>query len=242
MGCGQPVQYSNVCSICLKTSPCRTGPVKSSGVSGSVGASSFPSRRSGGDHTPGEPSSGRPPTAYAALVSAPTNEPSGEHDRSDHPSVARVLDVLRSHGHTPEIRHLPDAVRTAAAAAEALGITPAEIANSLVFAADPADGSPATPLLVLSSGGHKVDLVKIAEALDLPPLRRATPEEVRSWTGFAIGGVAPVGHLQQPRTVVDVSLARFAVVWAAAGHSHSVFATTYADLITLTGGTPLEVV
>ena len=153
-----------------------------------------------------------------------------------------MLDVLARHDHDITVRHLPDAVRTAKAAADALGITPAEIANSLVFAADPGDGSAATPLLVLSSGGHQVDLVKVADTLELPPLRRATPDEVRAWTGFAIGGVAPVGHSRPLRTVVDVSLARHPVVWAAAGHSHSVFATTYADLLTLTAGTPAEVV
>jgi prolyl-tRNA editing enzyme YbaK/EbsC (Cys-tRNA(Pro) deacylase) len=163
------------------------------------------------------------------------------HDRSEHPSVARVLAALRAHGHAVEIRHLPDAVRTARAAADALGVTPAEIANSLVFAADAGDGTAPTPLLVLASGGHQVDLVKVAAELDLAPLRRATPDEVRAWTGFAIGGVAPVGHRGHLRTLVDIDLARFPVVWAAAGHSHSVFATTYADLLTLTGGTPVEV-
>ena len=163
-------------------------------------------------------------------------------DRADHPAVSRVLAVLAAFGHTPQIRHLPDAVRTAKAAAEALGIAPAEIANSLVFAADAGDGTSPVPLLVLSSGGHRVDTIKIADTLECAPLRQATPEEVRAWTGFAIGGVAPVGSLTPLRTVVDVSLARYAVVWAAAGHSHSVFATTYDDLLTMTAGTPVEVV
>ena len=163
-------------------------------------------------------------------------------DRADHPAVSRVLAVLAAFGHTPQIRHLPDAVRTAKAAAEALGITPAEIAYSLVFAADAGDGTSPVPLLVLSSGGHRVDTIKIADTLECAPLRQATPEEVRAWTGFAIGGVAPVGSLTPLRTVVDVSLARYAVVWAAAGHSHSVFATTYDDLLTMTAGTPVEVV
>ena len=163
-------------------------------------------------------------------------------DRADHPAVSRVLAALAAFGHTPQIRHLPDAVRTAKAAAEALGITPAEIANSLVFAADAGDGTSPVPLLVLSSGGHRVDTIKIADTLECAPLRQATPEEVRAWTGFAIGGVAPVGSLTPLRTVVDVSLARYTVVWAAAGHSHSVFATTYDDLLTMTAGTPVEVV
>ena len=98
-------------------------------------------------------------------------------DRADHPAVSRVLAVLAAFGHTPQIRHLPDAVRTAKAAAEALGITPAEIANSLVFAADAGDGTSPVPLLVLSSGGHRVDTIKIADTLECAPLRQATPEE-----------------------------------------------------------------
>ena len=168
-------------------------------------------------------------------------EPPAGPDRSDHPAVARVLAALAAAGHPTTIRHLPDAARTAAAAAEALGVTPAEIANSLVFAADAGDGTDATPLLVMASGGHRVDLPWIAGQLGLPPLRRATPEEVRAWTGFAIGGVAPVGHVQALPAVVDITLEAFPVVWAAAGHSHSVFPTTYADLLTLTGGIPLTV-
>lgn len=173
---------------------------------------------------------------------SPSEDHGQQHDRSEHPAVARVLQVLEAFGMPTTVRHLPDAVRTAKAAADALGITPAEIANSLVFAADPGTGDLPAPLLILASGGRQVDLVKVADALELPPLRRATPEEVRTWTGFAIGGVAPVGHLTPLRTVVDVSLARYPQVWAAAGHSHSVFATSYADLLPLTAGTPLEVV
>lgn len=124
-----------------------------------------------------------------------------------------------------EVRHLPDAVRTAAAAAAALGVTPAEIANSLVFAASTPDGR-TEPLLVLSSGGHRVDQAALARRLGLDAVAKASPDQVRAWTGFAIGGVAPVGHTQPIRTVVDRSLERFDRVWAAAGHSHSVFATS----------------
>lgn len=160
---------------------------------------------------------------------------------SEHPGVARVREALTRHDLSPDIRHLPGAARTAAAAAQALGITPAEIANSLVFAADAGTGEDPTPVLVIASGGHRVDLDLLADQLTVAPLRRATPEEVRAWTGFAIGGVAPIGHLTALRTVVDVSLGRFGVVWAAAGHTHAVFATTYTQLLTLTGGTALPV-
>lgn len=159
------------------------------------------------------------------------------HD--DHPAVARVLAALAEHGLSPTVRHLPDAVRTAAAAADALGITPAEIANSLIFTGT-TDTGDHVPVLVLASGGHRVDTDRIASATGLT-IHRADPEFVRSRTGFAIGGVAPVGHLTAPVTIVDRALAAYPQVWAAAGHSHAVFRTTYAELLTLTGGTPLDV-
>jgi hypothetical protein len=98
-------------------------------------------------------------TTAAGVIDHPAGgQDSDDHDRSDHPAVARVLEVLAAFGMTTTVRHLPDAVRTAKAAADALAITPAEIANSLVFAADAGDGSPVTPLLVLASGGRQVDL------------------------------------------------------------------------------------
>lgn len=161
-------------------------------------------------------------------------------DRSEHPAVARVVAALEDAQIRVSIRHLPDAVRTAQAAADALGITPAEIANSLIFKGIRADDS-TEPVLVLASGGHRVDTVRVAEQLELASLDRADADYVREQTGFAIGGVAPVGHLRPVRTVVDVDLARFETVWAAAGHSHSVFATTYDELLRVTGGTAMEV-
>lgn len=169
-----------------------------------------------------------------------TGDPASERDLSTHPSVAAVLDTLAGHHVRPIVRYLPDAVRTARAAADALGITPAEIANSLVFAGRRHDGS-VQPLLVLSSGGHRVDQGRIAGLLDLASIDKATPEQVREWTGFVIGGVAPVGHPTRLRTVVDVTLSSFDHVWAAAGHSHSVFRTTYDELLRITGGTAIEV-
>lgn len=163
-----------------------------------------------------------------------------DHDRSEHPAVARVIAALEDAQIRVTIRHLPDAVRTAQAAADALGITPAEIANSLIFKGVHADGR-TEPILVLASGGHRVDEVRVAEQLELDHLDRADADYVREQTGFAIGGVAPAGHLQHIRTVVDIDLARFDTVWAAAGHSHSVFATSYDELLRVTGGTAMEV-
>ncbi|KHL19130.1 prolyl-tRNA editing enzyme YbaK/EbsC (Cys-tRNA(Pro) deacylase) [Mumia flava] len=148
------------------------------------------------------------------------------------PRVRRVVDVLAAHGQDSDVRFLPESVRTAAAAADALDVEVGAIANSLVF---DAGGS---PVLVLTSGAHRVDVAALAAAWDLPPLRRASPDFVRDHTGQPIGGVAPVGHPEALRTYVDVALADHDVVWAAAGHPQSVFATSFDGLVRLTGGTP----
>ena len=130
---------------------------------------------------------------------------------------------------------LPDAVTTAAAAAAALGVEVGQIANSLVFDADGA------PLLVLTSGAHRVDTGKVAALIGAERVRRASPDFVRAATGQAIGGVAPVGHPAPLRTLVDRDLARYDEVWAAGGIPHAVFPTTFAELVAVTGGDPADV-
>ena len=157
-------------------------------------------------------------------------------DLTSHPAVSAVRAALADRGFDPDFRVLPDAVKTAQAAADALGITPPEIANSLIFKGIDADGS-ASPVLVMASGGHRVDTTYLAQALDLASLDRADPDFVRTHTGMAIGGVAPVGHPTPLRTVVDTYLEQFDQVWAAGGHSHAVFRTSYADLLAMTDGT-----
>ncbi|GAA3037570.1 YbaK/EbsC family protein [Actinokineospora globicatena] len=156
----------------------------------------------------------------------------------EHPGVTAVADALRAAG-LPEaaagIRFLDGDVRTAAAAAAAIGVPVGAIANSLVFVADGA------PLLVLTSGDHRADTAKLAALTEVTEVGKATPAFVREHTGQAIGGVAPVGHPEPLRTLVDSHLARYPVVWAAAGHPRSLFPTTYADLVTLTGGTAARV-
>jgi len=152
-----------------------------------------------------------------------------------HPSVVRVTARLAELGAGGQVRTLDDAARTAAQAAAQLGIEVAQIANSLVFAADGA------PLLVMASGGHRVDTAKVAALVGASSVDRASPEFVREHTGFAIGGVAPVGTTSPVNTVIDVELARYDVVWAAAGHPHAVFPTTYDELLRLTAGHPAEV-
>jgi prolyl-tRNA editing enzyme YbaK/EbsC (Cys-tRNA(Pro) deacylase) len=152
-----------------------------------------------------------------------------------HPNVRAVQDALQSAGAIGEIRMLPDAVATAAAAAAALGVEVGQIANSLIFDAD------GGPLLVLTSGAHRVDTAKVAKLVDAEAVRRATPEFVRQHTGQAIGGVAPIGHPAPVRTLVDLALAPYDEIWAAGGIPHAVFPTTFDELVRITAGTPAEV-
>ncbi|MCP2338414.1 YbaK/EbsC family protein [Actinomadura rupiterrae] len=152
-----------------------------------------------------------------------------------HPNAERVAAVLREQGADGEIIELPDSARTAQAAADQLGCEVGAIANSLVFDADGA------PLLVLTSGAHRVDTARVAALVGAAKVGRATPEFVRTHTGQPIGGVAPVGHPAPIRTLVDVWLDKHERVWAAGGHPHTVFPTTYAELLRITGGDAAEV-
>jgi prolyl-tRNA editing enzyme YbaK/EbsC (Cys-tRNA(Pro) deacylase) len=163
-------------------------------------------------------------------------------DILDHPSVLRVRDALSAGGVDSVVVILDEHARTAAAAAAQLGVTVAQIANSLIFALPAVAGAEPEPLLVLTSGAHRVDTAKVADLIGVERLDRADAAFVRERTGFAIGGVAPVGHPRPVRTLVDISLAQHAQVWAAAGHPRSVFRTSYDQLLRLTGGTAVEVV
>ena len=152
-----------------------------------------------------------------------------------HPGVRRVVEALAAAGAGGEIHELAEEVRTAPAAAAQLGVEVGAIANSLVFDAA------GEPLLVLTSGAHRVDTARVAALVGVSELRRASPDFVRAATGQPIGGVAPVGHPAPLRTLVDVDLAAYEVVWAAGGVPHTVFPTTYEELVRITGGTPAEV-
>jgi len=152
-----------------------------------------------------------------------------------HPNVRAVRDALTAADAHGEIRVLPDAVTTAAAAAAALGVEVGQIANSLIFEAD------GDPLLVLTSGAHRVDTAKVAALVGVTAVRRASPDFVREHTGQAIGGVAPVGHPKPVRTLVDTALEQYDEVWAAGGIPHAIFPTTFAELVRMTDGTPAEV-
>lgn len=160
----------------------------------------------------------------------------------DHPTVLRVREALDRAGAHGQVVVLDDHARTAVAAAGQLGVQVAQIANSLVFAvADPDSPDGRRPLLVLTSGAHRVDTDKVAAALGVDRLERADADFVRERTGFVIGGVAPVGHARPVQTLVDRALALHDQVWAAAGHARTVFPTTFEELVRITGGTPVEV-
>ncbi len=152
-----------------------------------------------------------------------------------HPGVAAVARLLADAGAAGEVHVLSGEVRTAAAAAAALGVPVGAIVNSLVF---DVDGS---PVLILTSGAHRVDEAQVAALLGVSRLARASAAFVREHTGQAIGGVAPLGHPEPIGTLVDVELARYDRVWAAAGHPSAVFPTHYEELLRLTAGTAAEV-
>jgi prolyl-tRNA editing enzyme YbaK/EbsC (Cys-tRNA(Pro) deacylase) len=151
------------------------------------------------------------------------------------PGVVRVRTALDAGGVASTIVELPGAARTAQAAADFLGCQVAQIANSLVFRGQ----SSGRAVLVMSSGAKRVDLDRLAAALQ-EPVGKADAEFVRSRTGFAIGGVPPVAHSDVARIFFEKSLAAHAELWAAAGHPHTVFRLTYDELLRITGGTPAE--
>lgn len=154
---------------------------------------------------------------------------------ADHPSITLFREELQRLGGTGEVVILPDAVHTAALAAAALGCEVGAIANSLLF---DADGS---PVLILTSGAHRVDVAATAARVGVPALRRASADFVREHTGQVIGGVSPLAHPVPVPTYLDSWLQRYDVVWAAAGHPAAVFSTTYDELRRLTGARPVDV-
>ena len=147
------------------------------------------------------------------------------------PSVLRVQDALRALGRGHEIVDLGKSARTAADAAREVGCQVDQIVKSLVFRLR--DSRQA--LLVVTSGAHRVDEQKVA-ALVGEPIERADADFVRAETGFAIGGVAPLGHAKPILALIDEHLLRWDAIWAAAGHPNTVFRLTPDDLVTMTGG------
>ena len=154
---------------------------------------------------------------------------------AEHASITRFREAHARLGGTGEVVILPDSVHTAALAAAALGCEVGAIANSLLF---DAGGS---PVLILTSGSHRVDTAATAARLGVPALKRATPDFVREHTGQVIGGVSPIAHPAPVPTWLDVQLQRYDVVWAAAGHPAAVFSTTFEELARMTGAPTIDV-
>ncbi len=154
---------------------------------------------------------------------------------TEHPLTTRFRDEHARRGGAGEIVILPETVHTAALAAEALGCEVGAIANSLLFDADGA------PVLILTSGAHRVDTSAAAGRIGVGALRRAKPDFVREHTGQVIGGVSPIGHPAPVPTYVDSWLRRYDVLWAAAGHPAAVYSTTFDELVTMTGAREIEV-
>jgi len=151
------------------------------------------------------------------------------------PAAQRVQELLRAAGSEARVRQFAATARTSAEAAAAIGCAVAEIAKSLVFKA--ASGR---PVLVIASGVNRVDERKIAAALG-EPIGKADAAFVRDRTGYAIGGVAPIGHTTPPAIFIDEDLRRYATIWAAAGHPHAVFPLSPAELERLTQGRVIAV-
>ena len=145
------------------------------------------------------------------------------------PSVDRVEKALADLGAGGQITELSDSARTAKEAAAALGVEVGQIASSLVFLADGA------PVMVVASGGHRVDEKRLGALLGAT-IGKANANDVRAATGFAIGGVSPVALATAVPIVIDEALAAYDVVWAAAGHTHWVFPTSFDELLKITGG------
>ena len=153
------------------------------------------------------------------------------------PSVIRVITLLKGLGCLGEVTILSDSARTALDAANALGIEVGQVASSIVFKLPSGN-----PLLVITSGRHRVDTELVAKNLGVEKLHRADADFVKTASGFSIGGVSPVGWVNQPEiTLIDQALNEYEVAWAAAGHPHSVYPTSFAELQRVTGATPMVV-
>ena len=152
-------------------------------------------------------------------------------------AVKRVSDALKSNGISGQIKVLTQSARSAAEAADALGIEVGQIASSIIFKL-PNE----TPLLVITSGRHRVDTDLVARELTVDNLARVDADYVKELSGFSIGGVAPIGWIKPPAiTLIDLVLNDYDVVWAAAGHPHAVFPTSYEELLKSTNAKAMKV-
>jgi prolyl-tRNA editing enzyme YbaK/EbsC (Cys-tRNA(Pro) deacylase) len=152
-------------------------------------------------------------------------------------AVKRVLAALAENQIKGEVKILSETAKSAAEAANGLGIEVGQIASSIIFKLP--DNS---PLLVITSGRHRVDTELVAAKLSMGELGRVDADYVKTSSGFSIGGVSPLGWISKPEIIlIDEALNDYDVVWAAAGHPHAVYPTTYNELITCTGAKPMVV-
>jgi len=148
-------------------------------------------------------------------------------------AVKRAAEAIKQLQMSGEIKLLSDSARTAQDAATALGIQVGQIASSIVFKLPSGN-----PLLIVTSGRHRVNTELVASDLGVAQLGRADADYVKNLSGYSVGGVAPVGWLNQPEIIlIDRALGEYVEVWAAAGHPHTVFPTTFDELLRVTGGT-----
>ena len=152
-------------------------------------------------------------------------------------AVKRFKEAADSLGVKGDINILADTARTAIDAANGLGIEVGQIASSLIFKLPSGN-----PLLIITSGRHRVDTDLVAKNLNIPELGRADANYVKEVSGYSVGGVSPIGWITTPElTLIDKALNDYEVVWAASGHPHAVYPTSYTELIACTGATPMVV-
>ncbi len=152
-------------------------------------------------------------------------------------AVKRFQEAATKLGVKGEVNILAETARTAIDAANGLGIEVGQIASSLIFKLPSGN-----PLLIITSGRHRVDTDLVAKNLGIPELGRADANYVKEVSGYSVGGVSPLGWISKPEIIlIDEALNDYDIVWAAAGHPHAVYPTTYAELITCTGAQPMVV-
>ena len=152
-------------------------------------------------------------------------------------AVKRFIKAASDLGVKGEVTVLSETARTAVDAANGLGIEVGQIASSLIFKLPSGN-----PLLIITSGRHRVDTDLVAKILGIPELGRADANYVKEVSGYSVGGVSPLGWISKPEIIlIDEALNDYEVVWAAAGHPHAVYPTTYDELIQCTGATPMVV-
>jgi len=152
-------------------------------------------------------------------------------------AVKRFKEAADSLGIKGEINILADTARTAIDAANGLGIEVGQIASSLIFKLPSGN-----PLLIITSGRHRVDTELVAKNLNIPELGRADANYVKEVSGYSVGGVSPIGWISTPEiTLIDQALNDYDIVWAASGHPHAVYPTSYAELMACTSAKPMVV-